>query len=159
MKLILLRHAKSDWDDPLLPDHNRPLNARGRANAEAIGGWLRSRGHVPDLTLCSTATRTQETYAGLGLSGEIELVSAMYLASDDALLRLAQAHPVGTLLMIGHNPGIAALAQRLPNPPPSDPDFQRFSTGACLVLTFDGPPEEARGATLDFTTPRRLAPA
>ena len=62
-RLILTRHAKSDWDDPSLPDQERPLNARGRRSARALGDWLASRGYDPEEVLCSSARRTAD--AGL----------------------------------------------------------------------------------------------
>ena len=66
-RLILMRHAKSDWGDPMLPDHDRPLNKRGRRAASALGHWMREAGLRPDQILCSSATRTQETCARLAL--------------------------------------------------------------------------------------------
>ena len=62
-RLILTRHAKSDWDDPMLDDHDRPLNKRGQRSAAELGEWLHSRGYEPDEVLCSTALRTRETWA------------------------------------------------------------------------------------------------
>ena len=59
-RLILVRHAKSDWSLGMA-DHDRPLNVRGRASAAAIGRWLREKNLRPDQVLCSTATRTRET--------------------------------------------------------------------------------------------------
>ena len=61
-RLILTRHAKSDWDDPLLADHDRPLNARGRRSARLLGDWLASRGYEPEEVLCSTAARCRQTW-------------------------------------------------------------------------------------------------
>ena len=58
-RLILTRHAKSSWDDPLTPDHDRPLNDRGKAAAADLGQWLASRGYIPDEVLCSDALRTR----------------------------------------------------------------------------------------------------
>ena len=66
-RLILMRHAKSSWADPGQRDFDRPLNARGVRSAPLLGAWLRERGHVPDAALVSTARRTRETWAGLGL--------------------------------------------------------------------------------------------
>ena len=60
-RLLLLRHAKSAWPD--LADSERPLNDRGRRDAPAMGRWLRDKGYVPDLVLCSTAQRTRDTWA------------------------------------------------------------------------------------------------
>ena len=64
-RLILTRHAKSSWEDPLTPDHDRPLNERGRAAAADLGQWLASRGYVPGQVLCSDALRTRKTWAGI----------------------------------------------------------------------------------------------
>lgn len=61
-RLILIRHAKSAWDDPLLPDHDRPLNPRGEGAARDLGQWLASRGYVPGEVLCSDALRTRATW-------------------------------------------------------------------------------------------------
>ena len=51
-RLILIRHAKSSWDDPMADDHARVLNGRGRASAAAIGGWLAAKSYLPDVVLC-----------------------------------------------------------------------------------------------------------
>ena len=64
-RLILIRHAKSAWDDPLTPDHDRPLNARGEGAARDLGQWLASRGYVPQEILCSNALRTRATWDGI----------------------------------------------------------------------------------------------
>ena len=68
LRLILMRHTKSSWDDPWQGDHARRLNGRGRRSAEALGNWLRAKGHLPDVALSSDAVRTQETFAGLALA-------------------------------------------------------------------------------------------
>ena len=60
-RLILFRHAKSDWADPLLEDHDRGLAPRGRRVAGSMGAWLAGRGFRPDLVVCSTAVRAQAT--------------------------------------------------------------------------------------------------
>ena len=59
-RLILMRHAKSSWDNPFAEDHQRPLNGRGKRSAKAIGEWLRAQGYLPDQILSSSATRTRE---------------------------------------------------------------------------------------------------
>ena len=64
LQLILMRHAKSSWDDPAAADFDRPLNGRGRRSAKALGHWLRQRGWLPDRVLCSSARRTRETLDG-----------------------------------------------------------------------------------------------
>ncbi|MCY7289555.1 MAG: histidine phosphatase family protein, partial [Cryobacterium sp.] len=140
-RLILTRHAKSAWDDPDLPDHDRPLNERGLAASADLGDWLASRGYVPDEVLCSDSERTQRTWAGLApaLPGapEVTLKPALYHAGPDVMLAVLR-HAVGdTVMMIGHNPGIAEFAARLLSRAPANTEFQRYPTGATLVADFD----------------------
>ena len=59
--VLILRHAKSSWADPLLPDHDRPLNKRGQRTATQMGQLLRKQKLVPELILTSTAKRARET--------------------------------------------------------------------------------------------------
>ena len=105
-RLILTRHAKSAWDDPLMPDHDRPLNDRGKAAAADLGQWLASRGYVPDEVLCSDALRTRKTYAGIApaLPGAPELIlkPALYHAGTDVMLAVLRHATGGTVMMIGH---------------------------------------------------------
>ena len=154
MKLILLRHAKSDWSTPGQPDRDRPLNARGRAASARMGTWLRSRGHLPDRILCSDAARTRETLAGLGLpEAGTELRPDLYDASAETILAAAAAVEaeggVACLLVVGHNPGMAQAARLACATAPAHADFARYPTGACTVV--DGP---LPGRCLDFATPR-----
>ena len=65
MKLILIRHAKSGWDDPFADDHERALTNRGIRAAAAIGDWLRDQNHIPTHIYASDATRTQQTAGGI----------------------------------------------------------------------------------------------
>lgn len=150
MKLILLRHAKSSWDSPLLDDHARPLNDRGRKSAIAIGQWLKDQGHVPELVLCSDAARTRETHALLGLpEARCMFSNGLYLAPDGLLQRAIDDHPdVHTLMIIAHNPGLGDLAVNMAGDQLDDPALFAFPTGACLVL--EG------GKVVDFMVPRRL---
>ena len=151
-KLILLRHAKSAWDDPALDDHDRPLNARGRAAAPRIGAWLRGDGHVPDRILCSTAARAVETARRLDFDAPMTTDRALYLAPARALLSHRPA-PGECLLIVAHNPGIAEAAARAVTAPPVHPDFVRYPTAACLVVDAGaGLP----GPALAFAVPRDL---
>ncbi|MEC9345276.1 MAG: histidine phosphatase family protein [Pseudomonadota bacterium] len=118
-RLLLLRHAKSAWGEPSLKDHDRPLNARGRAACATMAGWLAERNLRPDLVLSSTSTRTRETWARLaeaaGWKHEPVWLESLYLATADTMLTALrregrQAH---TVMMIGHSPGIEGLARRL----------------------------------------------
>ena len=161
LKLILMRHAKSDWNDPLQSDHERGLNPRGQASAKGLGDWLRGNGYLPDLLLSSDATRTRETWAGLVLEAEERFLRGLYLAPSIAMLEvLKQAGDAETVLMLGHNPGIADFAETLANAHPGDADFDRYPTCATTVYQFEADswsevgPE--MGQVLDFTIPRRL---
>lgn len=133
-KLIVMRHAKSGWDTPL-PDIERPLNARGRRAAKALGDWLRQHGLCPDAVLCSSAQRTQETCTGLGLQTAPTLSRGLYLASCDRLLEQCRRAVGETVLIIAHNPGIAECAERLAAKPAPHPHFFDYPTGATTVFT------------------------
>ncbi|WP_179380338.1 SixA phosphatase family protein [Jannaschia marina] len=148
MKLILLRHAKSDWGDPMQEDRDRPLNKRGRRDAPRIGAWLRARGHLPDRILCSGAARTRETRDRLGIEAETLCLDALYLADPETILKLVDEHAAPALMVIAHNPGIADVADRLTDC--DHPDFPRYPTGACTVIETDD------GRCLDFAIPREL---
>jgi phosphohistidine phosphatase len=119
-RLLVLRHAKSDWTGGFV-DHERPLAKRGRRDAPAVGRWLRDRRLTPDLVLCSTARRAQETWElveselGDG-SAATRFDDRVYGASADELAALAAETPEGvrTLLIVGHNPAIQQLALTLP---------------------------------------------
>lgn len=120
-QLLLLRHAKSSWDDPALPDHDRPLNERGRADAAAMGGEMRSLGLCPDIVLVSSARRTLDTLALIEPFEDtplVDTVDALYLAPARRLLEILHAVPetVRSVLLIGHNPGLHNLALALAGP-------------------------------------------
>lgn len=108
----LLRHAKSDWSDGSLDDFDRPLNKRGREAAEAMGPVI--RGFNFDRVLASSAKRVRETVELAGLAG-VEFREDMYGASPDRLLSIAASAGGESqrLLMVGHNPTIHRLADRL----------------------------------------------
>src|SRR6516165_3937456 len=104
--LVLLRHAKSSWADPDLPDHDRPLNARGRDAAALVGRHLRQEGPPPDLVLCSSAVRTRQTLERLELPNRVEVVieDRLYGATAGSLLARIRQVPPGdeTVLVIAH---------------------------------------------------------
>ncbi|MEX0281560.1 MAG: histidine phosphatase family protein [Arenibacterium sp.] len=157
---IVMRHAKSSWDDPWREDHERPLNKRGRRSAQVLGDWLRMRGHLPDQTLCSSAARTRETFEGLNLKTEIEFIGALYHAGARTLLSHLQKASGKSVLLIAHNPGIADFAEQLVNTPPDHDRFYDYPTGATLVVTLDisdwSDVTWRSGTVKDFVIPRAL---
>jgi phosphohistidine phosphatase len=163
-RLILTRHAKSSWDDPTLADRDRPLNGRGRRAAAALGAWLASRGYVPDEVLCSDTARTRETWELLAraLPGAPEptLKPALYNAGAEVMLAVLRHARGDTVLMLGHNPGIAEFAARIVARPPLHEAFTRYPTGATLVASFEAEAWSdigfGQGATRDFVVPREL---
>jgi phosphohistidine phosphatase len=161
-RLILTRHAKSAWDDPMTADHDRPLNPRGRRAALELGEWLHSRGYEPDEVLCSAAARTRETWATvsaapLEVTPRVRITETLYHASPDVMLAVLRKAEGDCVMLIGHNPGIGELATMLPAQRPSHPDFARYPTGATLVIDFDveswAGVEPGRGSVLDFFVP------
>lgn len=164
LRLILTRHAKSDWSTPEEPDHDRPLNARGRGQAPLIGRWLASRRDLPAKVLCSDATRTSETLdlilPELPTSPEVALDPNLYHAAPETILSAIRAQHVPVLMVIGHNPGLAEAARRLAHAAPPYPRFTDFPTAATAVFDFT---EDAwsqvdwgRGTLRDFVTPDDL---
>lgn len=163
-RLILTRHAKSAWDDPLTPDHDRPLNERGKAAAADLGQWLASRGYVPEKVLCSDAVRTQQTWAGIApalpATPALELKPALYHAGVDVMLAVLKNAKADVVMMIGHNPGIAEFAAKLVAKAPLNTEFDRYPTGATLVVDFVADSwdqiEFGSGIVDDFVIPKEL---
>ena len=114
--LYLLRHAKSSWSDPTLPDRERPLAPRGRRDAKRIAEHLLRLGIAPELVLCSTSRRTRETLElirpALADSATVRLEAELYAASAGTLLERLHGVPedVASAMLIGHNPGLQDLA-------------------------------------------------
>jgi phosphohistidine phosphatase len=161
LRLILMRHAKSDWGSPLLSDYERPLNERGRKSAKAMGNWLHQQRCRPDLTLCSDAQRTQETCARVGLGGDKQFTRDLYLASPIEMMHvLHTAGSLPTVMMIGHNPGIAELASLVLSQPVPHPRFHDYPTCATLVAEFDANNwaeiSLGQGKAVDFAIPREI---
>jgi phosphohistidine phosphatase len=165
-RLMLLRHAKSDRT-PGLEDHDRPLNARGRASAPAMGAYLAEQKLVPALIVCSTSLRTRQTYdllaPSLPKSARVVFDEALYLAERDAILALVRALPkdAEVAMLIGHNPGLQEAAIALAGT--GDADTRRrlhdkFPTAALAVIDFprdDWASVRARNGRLErFATPK-----
>lgn len=138
-RLILMRHAKSDWSGGASNDHDRPLNPRGRAAATALGDWLRTKDLIPDQVLSSSSMRTRETYVRLDLSPEIEVTYTrdLYLASHTDILNAMHQATGDVLMMVGHNPGSGVCASMILDQLPAHPKFDQYPSGATLVADFD----------------------
>jgi len=120
MKLLfLMRHAKSSWADENLPDHQRPLNRRGRHAAPLMGQWFIDTFPAPDLLIASTAARTRETAARFSAdwfdASQIVFDRRLYHAPAEDLIDFIREidDSVNSLLLIGHNPGLRILISQL----------------------------------------------
>jgi phosphohistidine phosphatase len=115
-RLMLLRHAKSDWSQPGQRDHDRTLAARGRQDAPRIGAYMASHALVPDLVICSTATRARTTWELIAPAFETPpkaIYDARIYENNPAILLevVKETKPgVHGLLMVGHNPSFQAFA-------------------------------------------------
>ncbi len=117
--LYLARHAKSDWGNAELGDHQRPLNKRGQRDAPRIGAWLAKHHQHPTRAISSDAMRTRQTW-GLMCDAwtqaiPVEWIAELYLASPQEMIEVLEQQPNNctTLLYLGHNPGCEQLASFL----------------------------------------------
>jgi phosphohistidine phosphatase len=118
--LLLLRHAKSSWDDDSVPDHDRPLNRRGKKTAPIMGRLIQSEGLTPDRILSSTAVRARKTAEAVArackIRDRLELVEGLYLATAGSILEEVRGRarePHARVLLVGHNPGMEDLVEIL----------------------------------------------
>ena len=144
--LLLLRHAKSSWDDPGQTDFDRPLAERGRRSAPLVGKYISGQRLSPDLVLCSPATRARETLElilpELSKAPEVRHLDKIYFGSAPDLRReiRGQAGDVERLMVVGHNPSIEGLANALIKTGDAT-DIERmdakYPTAALAVINFD----------------------
>ncbi|AEW93374.1 MULTISPECIES: SixA phosphatase family protein [Streptomycetaceae] len=165
-RIVLLRHAKADWAQE--SDHERPLSDRGRKDAPVAGQWLAWKGFLPELTLCSTAQRTRETWKlvahELPQRPKTVYEERLYEASLGELLALINetSDEVADLMLVGHNPGMHALADALTGRAEGDlaarMNRSAFPTCAIAVITFDGSwksVEHGVGTLADYWVPHK----
>jgi len=147
MRLMLLRHAKSDWSQPGLGDRARPLNPRGRKAAPKVGAYMARHALVPDLVVTSTATRVRETLdlvlPAFKRPPKVKHDARVYEAESDALLDVLKETPfeIQSLLLVGHNPGLAELAELLIASGKTEARTRlaaKFPTAALAVIDFAG---------------------
>jgi phosphohistidine phosphatase len=167
-QLLLLRHAKSSWDDASLPDRERSLNKRGRRAAAAIREAIRGLGLAPDVILVSPARRTRETLEALEPWDDtplVEPVDALYLATAAQLFGVVrdQSETIRSIMLIGHNPGMhefgVSLAGRTSLSDATNRLLAGFPTGALAEFAIASPWRQLSaggGQLVRFLTPRDL---
>ncbi len=140
-RIILMRHAKSSWANLGQADHDRPLNGRGQKSTTKLGHWLNDNRYIPGQVMSSTATRCVETWAGLeqvlGLGITPQYDRKLYHAHVGNMLEKLKAATDDTVLMLGHNPGIAAFAEELLKTVPKSDNFFRYPTTATTIIDFE----------------------
>lgn len=164
-RLVIMRHAKSSWKDPL-PDHDRPLNKRGHRDGKAAGEWLNQHIGTPDRVLSSTSTRTRLTWervqAGGGAAEEITFHKELYEDGSDAYVELLRSLPesVGTAMVLGHWPDVEELTRSLA-PQDDHPGWEsmeiKFPTSAIAVLEVPVPwsgLDKQVARLIDYVVPR-----
>jgi phosphohistidine phosphatase len=159
--LLLLRHAKSNWEDAGNTDFDRPLAARGERDAPRMGEALRQLTPLPDYVLSSPATRARQTTLAVvqaaNLTVEPHFAPNLYAASADALLAVVRRLPVASActLLVGHNNGLEDLLGRLTG------QWRHMPTAALACITLDvdhwSEIEEAKGELAWFLTPKHLS--
>ncbi|MEU2284343.1 histidine phosphatase family protein [Streptomyces sp. NPDC013178] len=163
-RIVLFRHAKADW--PQVTDHERPLAERGRQDAAVAGRKLTDTGIPIDLALCSTATRTRETWKlavqEFPQRPKTVYEERIYEASPGELIALLNetSDDVRNLLLVGHNPGIQGLADILSGAAEGDArermNRRGFPAAAFAVVSFEGSwksLEPGVATLLDYWTP------
>jgi phosphohistidine phosphatase len=168
-RLMLLRHAKSDWSMPGTRDQDRPLSVRGREAAPRMGTYMARHGLVPDLVIASPAMRVMDTLAlvlpAFAKQPKAQPDARLYDTDADELLKVIKETPssVHSLLLVGHNPSLADLASLLMAS--GDVDIrqrliEKFPTAALAVIDFpldDWSKIHPRSGRLDrFVPPKML---
>lgn len=141
-ELLILRHAKSDWDTGARTDFERPLAKRGLKSAPRVGRWLKQNGLVPDYVVSSPAERAKQTVIlvceQMGIAAEdIHWDSRIYHSSSGELLNVLNESPPNAqrVMIAGHNPGLEILLQNLvANDIPPQPDYKLLPTAAVAHL-------------------------
>ena len=161
-QLLLLRHAKSSWDDSSLADFDRPLAPRGQKAAPRMGTEIAKRGWLPDLALVSPAARTRETWQLASANWpkplpKVVFPESLYGASANDLFNAAKTTPknIGTLLIIGHNPGLETFALQLAGPGSNGDALhlleEKFPSAALARFEFEGDWGRLRGGAARLT--------
>ncbi|MEE4379004.1 MAG: histidine phosphatase family protein [Candidatus Competibacteraceae bacterium] len=166
-QLLILRHAKSDWDNEVLTDFDRPLAERGKKDAPRMGAWLHEQGLIPDYVVSSPAKRAKQTVRKvckeLGIAdAEIHWEPRIYEASRYTLGQVLADCPAQAqrVLLVGHNPGLENLLAFLCDSVPLSADGKLLPTATVAQLAM---PEDwsqldpSTAQLLQLTRPRSLA--
>lgn len=131
--LVLMRHAKSNWNNPGLTDHDRPLNARGERDAPRMAKRLAETGFHPEVILSSTAVRARMTAEAqsAALGCPVTLVPDLYGASASTLMSQAAGSGARTIMVVAHDPGMSDLAGDL-----STGGISHMPTAAVAMFTW-----------------------
>ncbi len=176
MKTVhLLRHAKSDWGDLSLPDHERPLNKRGVAAAKTLGRRLAAEAFQVDAVFCSTARRARETLELLGRplrKAPAVFTDTLYMAPEEDLFNFIKRAPetAQSILIVGHNPAthdvaLALVARAAPGQARALAKLkEKYPTGALTSIRFNAAAAwravaPGTGTLIGFLRPRDLARA
>ena len=118
--LLLMRHAKSSWGDPTMPDHDRPLNNRGKKDAPRMGKLLKENNLIPDIIISSTARRAEMTAKRVAKScqypKDIIFKSSLYAAGPAAFVKelmMINEDTIVSALLVAHNPGVEDFVEYL----------------------------------------------
>jgi len=158
--LMLLRHAKSDWDDQSLPDFDRPLANRGKRDAPRIGKAIKKRGLIPDLIVSSPAARARQTIESLVSAAEFDVSpqfdESIYGATAADLMKLVRRLPDSNscVLLVGHNPTFEQVVARLSG------TVEHMPTAALACIEFQVDRwediDDGQGKLSCFLTPKQL---
>jgi len=139
-EIYVLRHCKSDWSGNLQADRDRPLSARGVRDAGRMGHWMKENEYLPAIIFCSTAVRARQTTQlvceQLSVDqNQIHYLPELYLASCSTLLSTikAQKNEQGSMMMVGHNPGMDELVSYLADRDVPLTEQGKLMTTGCLA--------------------------
>ncbi len=162
--LLLMRHAKSSWDDPHLADHDRPLNNRGQGDAPKMGQLLNEEEIIPEVILCSSAKRARQTVdyllQTLEFGGKIVYSRELYHSGTEDYLEAVRTvdDSVSTVMIVAHNPGMEIGVEEFTGQAVGMP------TAAIAAIRFEADRwceinEESEGELVGLWTPKELGQA
>ncbi|RZV41090.1 MAG: histidine phosphatase family protein [Acidimicrobiales bacterium] len=168
VELLVMRHAKSDWNSGASRDFDRPLADRGHRAAERMAQWLEDQDLQPDRVVSSSAVRARATAAYIVehleiADTDVEFRDDLYHADVEDWLAVLREQSAERILICGHNPGLDWLVEFLADSsPPETADGKLMTTAAIAHLSFDGgwqSVSESAGQLQSLVRPRELRPS